>query len=100
MAPRRIYADFNGLERIADSPPRYAVALDTLGTLRDLSNAGIRLREGLALLVWDESDETEDLEGDAVARFDSASGVWWADLTAEGYRYVPKHNEPEATNFR
>lgn len=99
MIGPRIYADFNGLERIAESPPRYSVALDTLGTLRDLSNAGIRLREGLALLVWDESDDDEDLEGDAVARFDLASGVWWADLTPDGYRYVPKHKEPEATTF-
>src|SRR3954464_9009464 len=68
-----IYADFNGLERIVESPARYSVALDTYGTLRDLSTAGIRLTEGLELLVWDESDESEDLEGEAIARFDTRS---------------------------
>ena len=99
MVLPRIYADFNGLERIAESPPRYSVALDTLGTLRDLCNAGIRLREGLELLVWDDSDESENLEGDARARFDRDSGVWWADFTAEGYRYVPKRGEPAVSSF-
>jgi hypothetical protein len=99
MTHPHIYADFNGLERIAASPPRYSVALDTLGTLRDLSNAGIRLVDGLQLLVWDESDETEELEGEAAARFDLESGVWWADLMPEGYRYVPKCERAPILSF-
>ena len=99
MGTLRIDADFNGLELVAESPARYAVALDTLGTIRDLSNAGVRLAEGLPLVVWADSDENEDLEGDAVARFDRASGVWWADLTLEGYRYVPKGNRGSDLGF-
>ena len=94
-----IYADFNGLVRITESTPRYAVALDTYGTLRDLSNAGIRLAEGVELLVWDESDESEDLEGEAIARFDPVSGIWWADFKPDGYRYVPSRDRPEISFF-
>lgn len=94
-----IFADYNGLVRITESPPRYSVALDTFGTVRDLSNAGIRLTEGLELLVWDESDESEDLEGEAIARFDSMSGVWWADFKPEGYRHVRKCDRPESCRF-
>ena len=52
-------------------------------------NAGLRLVEGLTFTVWDASDEGEDLEGDAVARFDQRTGTWWADLGPAGYRYVP-----------
>ena len=99
MSIPNIYADFNGLERIVESPARYSVALDTYGTLRDLSTAGIRLTEGLELLVWDESDESEDLEGEAIARFDARSGVWWADFKPEGYRYVPKRDRPQYSHF-
>jgi hypothetical protein len=99
MSLPNIYADFNGLARISESPPRYSVALDTLGTLRDLSNSGIRLVDGLQLLVWDESDELEDLEGEAVARFDAESGGWWADLGGEGYRYVPKRARSTVPGF-
>lgn len=99
MSLPQIYADFSGLERIVESPPRYSVALDTYGTVRDLSTAGIRLYEGVALLVWDESDECEDLEGEVVARFDSASGVWWGDFSPDGYRYVPKRDHPQADRF-
>ena len=75
------------------------MALDTYGTLRDLSAAGIRLTDGLELLVWDESDENEDLEGEAIARFDTVSNVWWADFGPEGYRYVPKCERPQAQQF-
>jgi len=85
----RIYADFNGLDRPAVAGGHFAVALDTVGTVRDLSNAGLRLVEGLTFTVWDASDEFEDLEGDAVARFDQRTGTWWADLGPAGYRYVP-----------
>jgi hypothetical protein len=99
MTHPHIYADFNGLERIAESPPRYSVALDTLGSVRDLSNRGLRLVDGLQLLVWDASDESEDLEGEAVARFDPESGVWWADVMPEGYRYVPKRERLTVSGF-
>jgi len=95
----RIYADFNGLDSPAVAEGRLAVALDTLGTVHDLSNAQVRLRDGLRLTVWDESDESEDLEADGIARYDAASGKWWADLGAEGYRYIPAGIREPPTPF-
>ena len=88
MTEIRIYADYNGIGRETDG--RLSIPLDTLGSLRDLSNAGIRLRDGTALTLVDASDEEEDLEADAIARYDAAAGVWLALLGPEGYRYVPK----------
>ena len=95
----RIYADFNGLDRPAVTDGRWAVALDTVGTVRDLTNAGLRLVEGMAFTVWDASNDTEDLEGDAVARYDPSSGIWWADLGEASYRCVPAHHRGEDRRF-
>jgi len=55
----RIYADFNGLVDGVVNPKRTAVVLDTFGSLRDLSNAGIVLSVGLPLVAFDESDESD-----------------------------------------
>src|SRR3954464_2422500 len=80
----RIYADFNGLCEPNRTDRPSAVALDTLGTLRDLTNAGLRLAEGLQLTVYDWSDQEEDLEAEATARYDPDGGLWWAELGAKG----------------
>jgi hypothetical protein len=95
----RIYADFNGLRRPERTGGRLAVALDTFGTLRDLANAGIRLSEGLELTVYDWSDDEEDLEAQATAHYDPERRVWWADLGARGYEYVPKRGRPIDPRF-
>jgi hypothetical protein len=47
MSGLRIYADFNGIRGPDDGP--LEIPLDTRGSLRDLTNAGIRLRDGTAL---------------------------------------------------
>ena len=91
MTALRIYADYNGLRQTVDGG--FYIYLDTVGSLRDLSNAGVRLRNGLPLVVVDQSDETEDLEADAIAEFDATAGVWLAVLTPAGYRYVPTRGE-------
>jgi hypothetical protein len=62
----RVYADFNGLVR-SQATGRFAVALDTWGTVHDLSNAGVKLSEGLPLTAFDWSDEAEDLDDPGVA---------------------------------
>jgi len=95
----RIYADFNGLGNPDVTDGRLAVALDTLGTLCDLTNAGIRLAEGLQLTVYDWSDEEEDLEAEATARYDSDGGLWWAELGPNGYQYVPKRDRAPDPRF-
>jgi len=74
----RIYADFNGLVCGVVDPSRTAVVLDTFGSIRDLSNAGTVLSVGLPLVTYDESDETEDLEGHGIAQYDlqPAKRLW------------------------
>ncbi len=94
----RIYADFNGYET-ADGGSPALVPLDTLGSLRDLSNAGVRLTPGAPLQVYDESDVDEDLEADAIARFDSRRAVWLAELSPAGFRYVPRGARSGADEF-
>lgn len=94
----RIYADFNGLVDGPRNPGRTAVVLDTFGSLRDLCNAGVALREGLDLIAVDASDEREDLEGHGTARYDAARGWWVVEFDEVGVRYVPAgdRSAPEA----
>ena len=95
----RIYADFNGFRRPDCTGGRPAVALDTFGTARDLANAGLRLAEGLRLSIYDRSDEEEDLEAEATARYDAAGGPWWAELGPGGHAYVPKRDRTPDPRF-
>jgi len=97
MRPR-IYADFNGLMQSPRNDARSMVPLDTWGSLRDLSNAGLKLREGLELLIHDASDDVEDLEAVAVAYYDVERRWWYAELVS-GYAYVPARDRSPATAF-
>jgi hypothetical protein len=97
MSAGRIYADFNGLEVYEDG--HRAVALDTFGSLRDLTNAGLRLRDGLRLTIFDWSDEEEDLEATATVRYDPARSVWLAEFTAESYGHIPKRDRSPDDRF-
>lgn len=97
--PPRIYADFNGFGKPGITGGRPAVALDTLGTLRDLTNAGLRLVEGLRITIYDWSDEEEDLEAEATVRYDPDGGLWWAELGPSGYEYVSKRNRAPDPRF-
>jgi hypothetical protein len=74
MTYPRIYADFNGHDWSLRHPGRHAVALDTIGSLQALSNAGLRLRDGVRLIVYDYSDDEEDLEAEATVRFRCCRG--------------------------
>ena len=87
----RIYADFNGCMESPRDSSKSIVPLDTWGSLRDLSNAGVRLQEGLKLVVHMDSDETEDIEADAVAHFDRERRWWYAELESE-IRDVPAYD--------
>ncbi len=95
----RIYADFNGLFGSPRTANRWAIGLDTFGTLKDLAREGILLREGLRLVVYDASDDGEDLEADGVVFFDSERGRWFAELGEPGYRYVPKRDRDAIKTF-
>jgi len=93
----RIYADFNGLEPSSEYEGRLAVPLDTVGSLQDLSNAGVRLREGDVLTIYDASDENEDLEASAIARYDRPRRIWIAELGPAGYSYVSRTVQKAST---
>jgi len=94
----RVSADFNGLGP-GLTPGRTAVVLDTFGALRDLANAGVVLREGLPLVAHDASDETEDLEGHGVARYDPAHGWWIVEFDEVGVRCVPAGDRTWPSEF-
>lgn len=93
----RVYADFNGLVR-SQATGRFAVALDTWGTVHDLSNAGVKLSEGLPLTAFDWSDEAEDLEGSGTVHFANPPGVWLLELDDPGVAYV-QADDREATSL-
>ncbi len=88
----RIYADFNGLERSADSGKSF-VPLDTYGSLCDLARAKIILANGTRLTIYSDSSHTEDLEVDAVARFDGEFNCWVAEFDDDEIRDVPTQGQ-------
>lgn len=96
----RIYADFNGLVRGVVNPRRTAVVLDTFGSVRDLSNSGVVLSPGLPLVAYDESDESEDLEGHGTAQYDSKRGWWVVEFDEQGVRYIPSVGQVSERVFR
>jgi DNA-directed RNA polymerase subunit RPC12/RpoP len=99
MPVTRIYADFNGLVRGIKNPDRTAVVLDTFGSLRDLSNAGLVLSEGLPLIAVDASDETEDLEGHGTAHYDPERKWWLLEFDEYGVRDVPAGDRVPVKEF-
>ena len=99
MKRLRIYADFNGLRISPRNHERSAVALDTFGSLRDLSNAGIKLKEEMPLIIFDWSDENEDLEGHCTAYYDWQRQFWWAELDEQGVLDVPRDERKPVTEF-
>lgn len=99
VSPVRIYADFNGLVGGVVNPSRTAVVLDTFGSLRDLSNAGVVLVPGLAVIAFDESDENEDLEGHGTAQYDYKREWWVVEFDEQGVRDVPAGPRGAASEF-
>lgn len=99
MSSPRIYADFHGTRPSPRNPARLAVPLDTFGSLRDLSNAGIRLRDGVRLTVYADSDDDEDLEGDAIAYHSPELRLWLAELDDRGITHVPRRGPALADRF-
>ena len=89
MDPIKIYADFNGLVFNPKTRKAEGVVLDTFGSLRDLSNAGVVLREGLSLICIDASDEKEDLEAEGVVEFDRENGWWILKFNEDWIKDVP-----------
>lgn len=95
----RIYADFNGLVSGPRNSARTAVVLDTMGSVRDLSNAGVVLTEGLELIGVDWSDESEDLEGHGTAQYDRHNRWWVIEFDERGVQYVPAGDRSVPASF-
>jgi hypothetical protein len=62
-----LYADFNNAD------PLGRLRLNCIGTVEDLSRQGIRLREGLHVLLHD-----EELEAEGETRFSPEEHIWVA----------------------
>jgi hypothetical protein len=75
------------------------VVLDTFGSLRDLSNAGLTLKEGLPLIAVDWSDDDEDLEGHGTAQYDHEMKWWVVEFDEVGVRYVPAGDRSPVEKF-
>lgn len=95
----RIYADYNGIQASPRNLSKLAVPLDTFGSLRDLSNAGIRLREGVQLIIFDYSDDNEDLENLVIVYWEKVRKRWLAEFIDEEVVYVSKRDRTEKTEF-
>lgn len=85
----RIYADFNAVTA------QDVVNLHLLGTLRDLSAAQVKLRDGLVLTLYTDSDEETDLEIEAVVRWIAhpatpSGGYWGGEFNPNAFRDVPR----------
>jgi len=83
MTPPRVYADFNGLLEAVSrvGVPEVEMPITGYGTLRSLASQGIRLAEGMSLLLY----EPNDIQCEAVVHFDAAlldpagrTGAWVA----------------------
>lgn len=90
----RVYADFNGIEHSEDGASA-VVHLTGYGTIRSLSNQKLRLAEGMAIVV-----ESDDIEADAIAHFDSTlkdpagrTGAWVARLDPKQFRDAAKGDD-------
>jgi hypothetical protein len=100
----RIYADFNAqIDPGSDNRPGQ-VLLERMGTLRDLCAARVRLRDGLILTLYSDSDATNDLEVDAVARWIGepgarGGGYWVGEFDPRRFRDVPVTKERSVTEW-
>jgi hypothetical protein len=78
MVKPRIYADFSNAD------PQGRVRLTCVGTEEDLARQGVRLREGLQLILYsddlDDAGQPDDLLADAVVTYSKAEGCWMATV--------------------
>lgn len=88
-----IYADFHDLCRSKRTAGLSAVPLDAYGSLRDLSNKHMRLRENMPLVIYMDSDAQEDLQAEAIAYYDPVRAQWMAEIDYDKIGYAARHAE-------
>jgi len=90
----RVYADFMARVDSPSGAPFEAVRLNCAGTVFDLCRAQARLHDGLALTLFSDSGDGEDLEADATVRWVASpvggrSGFWVGEFDPGRLRHVP-----------
>lgn len=92
MKPR-LYADFN-----APHGDGEGIALDRMGTLRDLTEMNLTLSDGMKLLLYtddaDERGKADPLLVDAVARYDEAAKCFYAVADWDTLRHQSDDGKP------
>lgn len=79
MVKPTLYADFNNADR------QGRLRLTCRGTLRDLAQLGLTLRDGLSILAAD----YEGLEADAIVGYSMDEACWVAAIDWDRIRDVP-----------
>jgi hypothetical protein len=86
MRKPRIYADFHN----ADSQGR--IRLNCVGTVEDLSQQQVELREGLILTLYsddlDDKDQLDELRVDGVVSFSQEEHCWVAAIDWAAIRHA------------
>ena len=77
MALPAIHADF------MNADPRGRLRLNTVGTVEDLGRLGVRLTEGLRIVVHD-----DEVEADGVVSFSPEEHLWVAAIDWNAVRHV------------
>jgi hypothetical protein len=93
----QVYADFNAIEHGASDKDLAAIPLTGYGTLSSLAAQGLRLSEGMRVLIY----EPEDIECEALIHFDPSrtdpagrSGEWVALVRPAEIRASALATEP------
>jgi hypothetical protein len=78
--------DFQSADRLG------RIRLTCVGTIKDLSTQGIRLREGLELLLYDadadDQGRPDELRAEGVVTFSSEEHRWVAVIDWDGIRHA------------
>ena len=98
----QVYADFNAIEHGSSQTELATIPLTGYGTLSSLASQGLRLSEGMQVLIY----EPEDIECEAVVHFDRSrtdpagrQGEWVAlvrptEIRASSLTQEPSRNFP------
>jgi hypothetical protein len=94
----RVFVDFNGMHSETE------IHLEFMGTRRDLSRYRVRLREEMALTVYDPGDGDSEMEMDGIAHYrpatDNRPGYWFAKFDPKSFRRVDiQRREAGALDF-
>jgi hypothetical protein len=84
MSRPTIFGDFNGIQGGPHGLSQ--IGLDYVGSISDLAEKGVQLREGMPLTLSD----YDELEVDARAHFDESQGSWVARFDWAAIRTIPR----------